>query len=507
MPNKQDSNLTGLRFAEEESVKTLPVSGVVWYALEPNSYGDFGGQLTAVARNPINPGRQRKKGTLTDMEASGNFNQDLTVNNLTRLLQGFFFADAREKATTAPLNAAAIAATSVTGSTHKIVFGTTPPTIAAGTLVATKNFTNAANNGLFVVASTDTDDITTTAGLVDEASPPAAAYVEVVGYQFNSGTSAIALNGNLVRLTDSAKDMTTLGLIVGEWVYVGADNAGNRFTTNVGGWARVSAIAAGYLEFDKTRWDASAETGTGKAIHIYFGLVLKNEDDPALIKRRTYQLERTLGEDDDGVMAEYLTGAVLNELTINVATADKITVDITAVALDHEIVDGATGVKDGDRPAMPGEEALNTSNDFGHINVGAVDINDATTVPMFAFLTDMSLTINNNAQALKAIGVFGGFDVSAGTFEVGGSAEAYFGDTAAMQAVRGYDDTTIDFVVVKSQQGLLFDVPLLAFGDGRLAVEQDQAIKLPLETAAGESRFGHTLLMQRFSYLPLVAEA
>jgi hypothetical protein len=59
--NKIDSNVTGLRYAEEATIGNLPASGVIWNELEPNEYGDFGGEYSLVARNPINAGRQRQK--------------------------------------------------------------------------------------------------------------------------------------------------------------------------------------------------------------------------------------------------------------------------------------------------------------------------------------------------------------------------------------------------------------------------------------------------------------
>jgi hypothetical protein len=71
-----------------------------------------------------------------------------------------------------------------------------------------------------------------------------------------------------------------------------------------------------------------------------------------------------------------------------------------------------------------------------------------------------------------------------------------------VQAVRNNEDVTIDIVMLKDNKGLLFDVPLLSLGDGRLGVEQDQAITLPLETNAAESKFQHTLLFMCFPYLP-----
>ncbi|WP_197048215.1 phage tail tube protein, partial [Mycobacterium paragordonae] len=154
----------------------------------------------------------------------------------------------------------------------------------------------------------------------------------------------ITMNGSLVRLNRASGtlDFTTLGLIAGEWVFLGGDAVGAQFTNNRG-FARVSVIDATYLEFDKVSWTPQAEVGTGKTIRIFFGSVLKNESDPTLIKRRTYQVERTLGADANGTMSEYLVGAVPNELTLNIAQADKVTMDMTFVAVDNEQRTGATG--------------------------------------------------------------------------------------------------------------------------------------------------------------------
>jgi hypothetical protein len=507
MANKVDSNVTGLSFAEEETLKVLPTTPI-WYPLEPNSYSDFGGQISTVARNPINPSRQRKKGVTTDLDASGGFNQDLTFSNTTRLMQGFFFADLREKASSQPMNGVAVALTAVTAADDDYTAASgLPAGILASSLVFASGFGVPANNGLKVTSATSTGTaISVTAGLADEATPPAAAKVEVVGYQFASATVDIVMNGNLVRLSrvSGSFDLTTLGLLVGEWVFVGGDGANLRFANNMG-FARVAAIAATYLEFDKVTWEPTAEVGTGDTIQVFFGNILRNEPATADIVRRTYNIERQLGEDDDGVMSEYLVGAVANEMSINIPQADKLNIDLSFVATDNEQRTGATGIKSGTRIALDSESAYNTSSDFARIQLSLVDPDDASVTPLFAFATELTLTVNNNVTPNKAVGVLGAFDTSAGTFEVGGSLTAYFANITAVQAVRNNSDVTLDFSLVKDNKGLLVDIPLLALGDGRLNVEQDQAIQLPLETNAAQSDFGYTLLLMSFPYLPDVA--
>lgn len=505
MVDKIDSNVTGLRFAEEDSPGVLPGSPV-WYGLEPNSYSDFGGQITTVARKPFTASRQRRKGVVTDLEASGGFNQDLTFNNTTRLMQGFLFADVRQKASSSPLNGPHVTMTAIVAANDDYTAASgLPTTIVANDLVFASGFGVAANNGLKLANATSTGTaISVTDGLAAEASPPAAAKVELVGHQFASSDLDVTLNGGLFRIVSAAFTMTGLPLVVGEWIFIGGDTSTLRFDNNVG-FARVSAIAATYVEFDKASFTPQAETGTSKTVQIFYGSVIKNEDDPDLIVRRTYQLERTLGNDGDGTQAQYLVGAVANELTLNVAQADKVTIDMSFVGIDEEYVTGLEGVKSGDRPSLEALDCFNTSTDFARIKM-AIVTNDVDVAPLVGLFTEMTLTVNNNVTADKAISILGAFETTVGGFDVSGSAEGYFSSVSALEAIRNNTDATIDLIMVKNNVGLLFDIPLVAQGGGRLSLEQDQPIKIPLENNAAEGVAGHTLLFQSFPYLPDIAE-
>jgi hypothetical protein len=511
--NKIDSNVTGLRYAEEACYKDLPnmieeARLPVWLQLEPNSYPDFGSNIQTVARNPINPSRQRRKGRVVGVEATGGLSQDLTIANTFDLLQGFAFASMRQKVSTAPaaVDEAAIVVTGVTAASDQYAAAAGLDAFEIADIVFAENFTNAANNGVKHVTASAAGTVTVAEALVDEAAPPATAKLSVVGFRGVAGDLSIAMNGSLVRLVSAAAvDFTTdYALIPGEWVYIGGDGAGNRFANN-GGFARISTITAGYLEFDKVTWAAANEAGGVLTVQVFFGDVIRNELDPDLIIRRSYHLERSLGQDDDGTQYEYVTGAVPNEFTLNVPEADKVTVDMGFIAADSVYRTGLEGPMDGARPELPLVDAFNTTSDFKRIKLAVVSTTDAAPEPLIGFISDLTLSINNGVTPNRAVGVLGAFDTSAGDFEVGGEINAYFSTLAAVQAVRSNADLTLDAILVNGNSGMLFDVPLLSLGNGRATVEKDSPVMLPLESAAAQSSFGHTLLVQAFRYLPSIA--
>ena len=506
MANKIDSNITGLAFAEETALKTLPVTPV-WYGLEPNSYSDFGGELSTVARAPIDPSRQNKKGTITDLDASGGFNIDFTKSNLTRLLQGFFFANARELPNTKPLNGSEIVVTGATASTKTYAAAAGLDAFAAGQIVLASGFSNAGNNGIKTVASSTAGTVVVNETLIDEASPPAGAKLETVGFEFATGDINLAVVSGIPSIIATAADFTTLpGLTVGAWVFLGGDNATNAFANNVG-FARIKSIAAKAIAFDDTTFSPVNETGTAKKIRIFVGTMLRNEKNQALIKRRSYNIERQLGSGPTSTQAEYLEGAVANEFTLNIPQADKLNADLSFVACDNTHKSGEAGdeIKSGTRVSALGEDAFNTSSDIYRIKMSVIDPASSNPSALFGYVSEATVSINNNVTPNKAVGILGAFDTSAGNFEVGGSITAYFTTVSAVRAVRNNADVGLSVIGASSNAGFVFDIPLLGLGGGRLNVEKDAPITVPLEPAGAENANGYTMFYEAFSYLPNVA--
>lgn len=504
--NKIDSNVTGLAYAQESALGE--VSSPTWYPLEPNEYDDFGAEVSLLARNPINSGRQRKKGVVVDLDASAGFSMDLTQTNLEDMLQGFFFASLRRK------GEETVTAVDVDTSNPDEYEVASTAGFRVNDLIKGSGFTNAANNALnkVTVVTTDASVEVADGQLVAEASPPAAAKITVVGHEFAAGDLDVDASGALPKLVTTSKDCTELGLIPGEFIYIGGDGAGQLFSNAVNnGWARVYSVSTNEIVLDKTSFTMTTEASTTETIRVFFGRVLKNESALANQVRRSYQLERQLGAPDDAspsqIQSEYVVGAVPNELTFNFSTADKLTCDLSFVATDRETRTGATGVKSGTRATLTTEDAYNTTSDVARLKMAILDRTaGGNPSQLFAYLTEFSISINNNVSPNKAISVLGAFDLTAGQFEVDGEATAYFSNVTAAAAVRNNSDVTFDVVVAKNNKGIAIDIPLIALGNGILEVAQDEPITLPLETgAAADTVFDHTLLMVFFDYLPNVA--
>jgi hypothetical protein len=583
-PRSISSNSTGLAYAETicGRLPTIELDGYLptWRELEPNGFRDFGADIKTTARKPLSASRQNKKGVVTDLDASGGFDSDYTQNNLNRLLQGFFFADVHEKATTEPTNGGVVVVDSaaLSGNTYAAAGGGLSR-FRASQLVVVTGFENAANNGLKRVVTVSDTAITVDTVLADETAPDGVV-IEAVGFQLPNAGASIALVGALARLTLAANpvgaagtvtfsgpgsdgdtitvggivytlrtvaddpyevaiggtatataaglvasivgnNLTTpahprvtasnvagvvtvtakvkgtsgngitlakagtaiavsgatlaggsgfslleLGLINGEWLFLGGDAVGNKFANNTG-YARVSTISDTTFLFDKTTWVPQAEAGTGKDIRVFIGNILVNEKDPEKVVTRYYEFERTLGKDEDGLQAEYLTRSVPNTLTLNMPVTDKITAEVTYVSGDVETRTGDEGLKDGSKVAALSEDAYNTTSNVVRMRMAVIDPATSRPLPLYAYVTDATLAIDNHLSGIKAIANLGSVDVSVGDFEVKGTVTALFQSVRATRAVRDNADVTFDIICAAGNHGFVYDIPLLSLGGAR----------------------------------------
>lgn len=479
-------NVAELAIAEETCLKELSPTAP-FQVLEPNSFGDFGGSLTTSAREPISTSRQRKKGAPVSIEASASFESDFTISNFTKLLQGVFFADIRELTTNMPMNGAANPVLSVVDATITLTKA----------LAVTKDDIVKIDGSVYSVVSVEGAAITVDSNIIYDGADVKTLKVELVGKKYGASDITVTklANGGFQVASTSATWKSEGNLIPGSWIFIKS----NAYS----GFARVKAISAKIITFD-VHSIAKFDDKKPSAFEMYFGNVIKNESDADLIKTRSYTLERRIGRNDKNeIQAEYVNGAIANEFTLNTTSAEKVSAELSFVACDNYqlgLTDGDPVLKNPRLPAANEGMFNSTSNVYDsklHI-YGAKG-----SKPLFAYITEIGLVVNNNINANNAIGHLGAIGMSEGLFEVGGNLTAYFSTFDAVAAVRKNSDVGLYTIYAADNAAFLFDIPLLTLGGGIANVEKDNPVTVPFEPMAAESEFGHTLLYQQFPYLPL----
>lgn len=510
-PNRLNSNIAETRYSEETSFGVASGSAV-WNLLEVNSFSEARGQYSKVVRNPIAADRQRKKGVLVDLDAQVGFQTDFTQYNLQDLFQGLMFADFRAK--TEFGGAGELVSVN---SSNQFTAASGLDVFAAGDLVVLRGGTQVAGNSnrVFRVTAATATLVTVAQTLVAETLPTSAKLVKV-GVRTAAGDLDVNAAGALPVITSTTLNFSTLGLVPGEFIWIGGDEALTTFSTAANNClARVLSVSANSITIDKASKGAMVtEANTLNTVEIYVGRVLKNEALPANQVRRTYQIERQLGAPDTAspsqIQSEYFVGSVFNEAVINMASGEKITVDCKFVSGDHEQRSGVTGLKAGTRPAIENADAQNGANDLKRVKLAKVVSGDEAPTPLAALFPSATITVNNGVEPLKALTRLGAFDMSEGDFTVTVSVQGYFTSIDAITSVRNNDTLTFDVYEFRNNQGWVIDLPLVTASDGSVQLEKDRPMMIPLtlEAASGEevnTNLDHTMCITFWDGLPNLA--
>lgn len=501
------TNNTSLSYSIETA---LGVAGTAWSLLEPNEIGTFGTEITTVARDPISKNRQRRKGTVTDLDSAVEFAHDLTLSAFDDFVEGFVFASAingnlefvGSAATGTGFTVAALSA----DQAGKLQYE------AAGlaSLVFARGYVQPANNGLKVLGAdaAAAGTLLTVSGLVAE-TPPTNAVVEIAGIRAQTGDLALAVSGTVGTLTSgnnsatSSIDFTTLGLAVGQFIHIGGLATGQQFTEGYG-FGRITSIAADTLTLDKLGENVAASTGTGMTVDLLFGQFIRNVPvDNADFLERSFQFEL----ESPNLMAggasgyEYSVGNLCDSMQIELPLANKATIAFGFIGTDTEVPTitrkaGAAAALD---PSKTG--AFNTSADILRLRVSDVDEAGLTTD-----FKSVTITFNNNVSPEKVLGQLGAKYMNTGNFEVDIEAQILFTNADVIARIRENTTVSMDFCVRNDDGAIYFDVPSMTLGGGERELPRNESVMLNLTGEAfGDPILKTSLSVSRFPIVPSAA--
>ena len=502
MGQVKTNNIT-LSVAREAAVLgTLPAQPI-WHLLEPNSIGGFGATITTVARDPISRNRQRRKGTITDLDSAIDFEADLTLSHFNTFAEGFAFSDAINKEITMATTGAVATTDDYTvtalsaAQAGKLSFTTTK----IASLVHARGFSTLTNNGLksINVQPATSDTIIQVAETLTAETPGTNAVIELAGVRAlaASGDFTWAYNAGTKRATLTSvtiTDWSLLGLTLGMQVHIGSpDGAGatingfeNVAANDMVGFGRVVAINGADLVLDKLSpalafSDAVSPT---TAVDVLFGLFIRNVGtDHVDYKEQSFQFELLYPglDNPSGDMAEYSKGNLANEMVVNMPLSDKATISFAFVGTDTE-VPTATRKQNADTPIVPVQTgAFNTTSDCLRLGVSKIDETGLT-----SDFKNVTLTIANAVTPEKVLCVLGARYMNAGNLALNIEAQALFTDARVTDAVRTNETLTMAFGLKNDDGGIYFDIPSMTLGGGdkEFPVGETVLVNIPGEAFA-----------------------
>ena len=532
-----DTNTIGIKYALEQAEgtqatgappTTLPAGLLArdyrYFAAEPNGDITFGGTPSTTVRAPISTDRQRRKGTVTDLENETGWTEDLTYSAFANLISPALAAHGDNAVVQEIASTGALA----TGNTYAVAALTAAQAdlLHQHSLLWIDGFDAPGSNGLKLVTTDPADGAATIVVSDVAADDSSGGTVSLCGYRIPAATtknwtySAAAGTATLVS-TGIAQTLMGAGLSVGQLVHIGSvasagaadvSDLANGMGGGAGdlryGYARVAGFSGNdTIVFDKLTGDSTVSTDrtdlamtaavTNLALDILFGDFLRNVPvDDSRFSRRPLTVEMTspgLDPDRAGDKAttpieredyEYSRGNLVNTLTLSLPLTDKSTMQVAMLGRD---VSDAQAKQNGTAREPDGAnadraprltDAYNTVLDFARLRVQR---DRAGLTTDFASAT---LTIGNNLTGEKVLGFLGNRFVSYGSLEVGFAAEVIFASSAIPEAIRRNHTLTADFILKNGDGVIGIDLPTVTMGGGGRSFPENQKVTIAAELSS-----------------------
>lgn len=514
------TNIVGLSYAAETALGT---AGTTWAQLEPNDISAFGATVSKTARNPISKRRDRRKGVVTDLDSSVEFDTDLTASAFTDFAEAFCFATAKNieadlTPTAAETTGDTFTVPSMSAATAALINFSTGE---FATLVYSRGFTNAGNNGLKQVdtdaSATDTS-VAVAENLVDEASPPANVSVQLAGVRlldaatdivaaYSSGTLTLTEQGGITGF-----NWSDFGIQVGQLIHIGGVTSGGAVqnaledstANDTYGYARVTAVSATVLTLDKTSIALQVASPTvPTTLDLLFGKFIRNVAvDDADYLERSYTVEAAYPNLGAGGATEYeyAKGNYVNTIALSMPLTDKATMAVAMVGTDTDTP--TTSRKSGASAAVEPNStaAFGTASDLARLRLTDLDEDGLSTC-----FKSLTMNINNNVSAEKCLGALGASFINTGNFEIDVETQLIFENSTIISAIKNNQTLTIDWTVKNDDGAIAFDIPAMTLDGGDREFPENESVLINTTAQAfRDETLGYSLGISIFPVVPTV---
>ena len=509
------TNDVGLNYSQQTALGVIPTVG--WKVTEPNAINGFGATISTVARTPISQNRQRRKGTVVDLDSAADYDADTTMDSIRDFAPGFLFS----KSINGDVTDLSATGAETVGDTYTGLTSLTAeqaPKFAIDSLLWVRGATNPANNGLKSVAagaSTGDTDLDVNENLEDETS---SLTISFAGHRIAAGDTVVwdwdgASNQATMTSTGIVAIAQALGMSLGQMIHIGSvpslsGTIQNAFQNSVAndmfGFARLIAFnGADDLIFDKVDSALQFDDSTAPVapVDLVFGEFLRNVpvSSPDFCEN-AYTFEATYpglgdgtpGNSDDSY--QYSIDNFCNTITFNLPLTDKSTISYGFIGTDTQNptttrIAGAANAEVPDRTA-----AFNTSADIARLRIEGADAHGLTTD-----FKSLSFTINNNISPEKVLGRLGARFINVGNFEVDIEAQLLFTNPLVINRIRENATVTMDFILKNDDGVVALDVPSMTLGGGDREFPVNESVLINTTAQAfGDAQFGTSMGISLF---------
>jgi hypothetical protein len=365
----------------------------------------------------------------------------------------------------------------------------------------------AANNGLKVVSGVPSTTVipTTPAPQAEAFTAVQNVTIEVCGFQFAAGDLTLTTSGSVTTIGATVKDLTQLGLVSGQPIFIGSDAAA--------GYAYATAADYGPAYLTSTPVAGSftcaamfgqtfvTDAGAGKTMRLHFGQQLRvSPKTAANYVERFYQIEtgiENLGTVDATAWI-YSENVGIDKFTLSAPAQALVTLAVDTKATDAtKVLAQRTNASTPTVPVRTIPFSTANSDFTGTINL------TSSGARLTGYINAVNLVIEDQATDNPAHGQQTSAFTSFGKVRVKAEVTAFLTEAGAIDAARANSEVNANWWMRNAEGAYAFFIPSARIGNGATSFAKNQVATIDLPTTANkDSSWSTSLIVSKMPGCP-----